>query len=247
VATVNNSVSLQNMLQSVLAPANMEQNQAYPPYIYQNQYRVLSSLLLSELSKRFPNASQEDIDCIMPFMEVEKIPVKDGYINLPDNYRNLLGNPSITLRPDNSDCSSPVVIDTANEFKAANLKGGCRTVPIEMLPQNEWDYRTTSTYAFPDYNNPIGCFFGKNRFKVCPYDISVVEVRYARIEKEYIYGYITQPDDTYIFNPLTSVETEWTSAAFKPFFNGLSSMYAAYTRDNTLSNWSQFLIQNGIL
>lgn len=235
------------MLQSVLSVANAEQNMAYSPVVYQNQYNVVSSLLLTELCRRFPNASQAEIDCILPFMETIKQPVKDGYVYLPDNYRDLLGNPSITIRPDNKDCSDPVVIDTAQEFKLANLKGGCRTVPIEMLPQNEWDSRTTSTYAFPDYDAPIGCFFGKNRFKVCPFDISVVEVRYARIEKTYVYGYITNPDDTYFFDAATSVETEWTSAAYKPFFNALSSMYAAYSRDPTLGNWSTFLIQQGIL
>lgn len=234
------------MLKSVLSFANSEQNQTYPPYIYTDQYNAVTSLLLSALAKKYSD-DKEVQDMIMPFMETKKIAVTEGFVELPDDYRNLLGNPSISIKPDGSDCADAPRMDTASEFKVANLKGGCKTRPVVIVPQTEWDYLTTSEYNYPTIENPIGCFFGAKKLKVCPYDIGKVEVRYARQEKVYRYGYIMQPDDTYILDVATSEESEWTSAAFEPIFKALSSLYAAYTRDTELRDWSLILTEKGIL
>ena len=243
----NDNVKLDLMLRSILSVANEDQNFFYSPKIYSDQYNAVTGLLLSELCKVFPSR-QDLFDMIFPFMETQVIMVKNGYIELPDNYRNLLGSPSISVRPDGSSlCDKPIIIDTESEFKVANLKGGCKSRPVKMVPISEWDYLTSSTYNFPTYNDPIGCFFSTKRFKVCPYDIGKVEVRYARQEKKVLYNYISQPDDTFLFNPIGSEESEWTNAAFTPLFNGLVTLYSAYAKDNELTNWAVILSQKGIL
>jgi hypothetical protein len=228
------------MLQSVLAVGNTDQNQTYPPFIYQTQYNIVAGLLLSKLAEQYPAS----LDMLLPFIEDKKIAVTNGYIELPDNYRNMLGNPSINIKPEGSDCDGIPI--TANAFKTANLKAACQSRPIDILDQTEWDYRTTSTYAYPTYFNPIGCFFGK-KLKVCPYDIAKVDVRYVRQEKEYVFGYLEQPDGTYIYDKNTSIESEFESAAFEPMFKAISSLYAAYTRDQLISNWAVILHEKGIL
>lgn len=242
----NQKVMLDPMLKSILSVASEDQNFFYSPKIYTDQYNAVTSLLLSELCKYYP--SREDIqEMIEPFMRFVKIPVKDGMIKLPDDFRNILGNPYISLRPDGSECGSTIVIDTESEFKTQNLKRGCQTRPVIITPQSEFDYKTTSTYNYPTLLNPICRFMGEKKLQVCPYDISTVYVLYCKQETPVLYNYYTQPDDTFLFNPNGSIESEWTNASFTPLFNGLMSLYSAYAKDRELQEWSMILSQKSIL
>lgn len=239
--------SLDNMLKSVLAVANEEQNFFYSPLIYQNQFNIVTSLLLSKLVKIYPS-EQWAVDAVDPFVEKIILTVTNGIIKLPDNYRDMLGSPQIGVKNDqSSECSDTLIIDTKREFELANLKGKCQKRPIVIVPQSEFAYQTTSTYNYPTYWNPIGYFSGKKEITVCPYDIGKAELVYARQEKTVVYGYITQPDDTFLFDPATSVESEWSNAAFEPLFKALVALYSAYAKDGELQNWSVLLTQQGIL
>jgi len=243
----NEKVQLDSMLRSVLSVANEEQSFFYSPKIYQDQYNVVTSLLLSKLSKLYPS-EQWVIDTIDPFVEKVLIPVTNGYIQLPDNYRDLLGSPQIAVKKDKSgECSEAIVIDTAREFQLSNLKGKCEKRPVIIVPEAEFALRTTSTYNYPTHWNPIGYFSGKKQITVCPFDIGKVEVLYARQEKQVVYGYITQPDDTFLFDLATSVLSEWSNAAFDPIFKALIHLYSAYAKDGELQNWAILLTQHGIL
>ena len=237
---ITNKSGLENVLNAVLSVGNAEQSSSYPPFIYDNHYNIVTSFLLDAAAQLYP----DKVDIFLNFLQYKKIPVTSGYVQLPPEYRNLVGAPSITVKPDGTDCGSDKpTIDTASEFKTANLKAGCKTRPIEIVSKEEWDYRTTSTYAFPTYENPIGLFIAERRIKVCPYDLTSVEVTYLKKEKLARYSYITQPDDTFIFDAANSIEVGWEEAAFKPLFKGCLSLYSAYSRDKTISDYSQILNQ----
>lgn len=232
------------MLKSVLSVGNQEQNFFYPPRIFSDQFNTVTSLLLSALVKTYPVG----IDMIRPFLIRKRAAVKNGYVELEDNYRNFLSAGINAKKDGTGECGEKeVVIDTEQEFKLSGLKSDCKSVAIEFVSNKEWDYRTSSTYKFPTYETPIGCFLDANKFKVCPYDLATVDVRYVRQENVYRYGYITQPDDTYIFDKSTTVESEWTSAAFDKIFPAMVSLYAAYSRDPSLTDWSRVLHNEGIL
>jgi hypothetical protein len=241
----DNKCSLDNMLQAVLSVANQEQSMFYSPRIYSDHFNVVTSLLLSELVKNYPKNPML-IDLIDPFVEVMQIPATNGYIQLPDNFRDILGSPVVFANPDNSgECGSTEPL-TAQNFKTGILKAGCKLNPIVITSQSEFAYLTRSTYNAPNYENPIGYFSGKRQIKVCPFDVTKAGVMFARNEKVVRYGYIQQPDDTFIFDLATSIESEWGSNAFEPIFKALCSLYSAYARDPDLSNWAQIL-KNGIL
>lgn len=231
------------MLQSVLATANSEANQTYPPGIFSDQYNVVTSLLISALVKTYPI----NLDMLKPFIETYKSAPQNGYFVLPKDYRNLLGAAINANKSGECKEDDPEVIDNEQEVKLATLKSGCKSRPIVFLSDKEWDYRTTSGYKKPTYENPIGCFFGSDKFKVCPYDVGAVELRYVKEEVIGRLGYIMQPDDTYIPDPATTIEVGWTSAAFAPMYNAMTALYAAYTRDPSLTNWAQILKSQGIL
>lgn len=238
-----NKSGLENVLKSILSVANAEQNFAYAPNVFETHYNIVTSFLLDNLAIVYP----QFVDAVLPFIKSQNIPVINGYVDLPADYRNLLGAPSITVRPDGGDCSSQaVIIDTDAEFKAAQLKSGCKTYSIEMVDKGQWDARTTSEYAFPTHKNPIGLWDGGRRFKVCPYDLAYVKVTYLKKEQIYRYGYITQPDDTFIFDPVTSIDGEWDEAAFELLFKGIFALYSTYSRDQTIMEYSQLLNKAGL-
>ena len=240
--------SLENLLKAVLGQANKEQNASYPPYIFDAHVNSVTSYLLSRIAELFPD-NQTLIDIAEPFLKTQNMPVINGHVAMPNDYRNyLIGNVSV-FEDYSGECGSdktptPVI---ENNFNQKTKKSACIQSPITLVDQSEWALRTRSLIIYPTYEEPIGCFFGSKKLRICPYDIKFVEISYLRQEKNYRYGYIEQPDDTYIFDPKTTEESEWTSAAFEPLFKGLNLLYATYTRDNELKDWNMILKQTGLI
>lgn len=242
-----NKSSLNNILQAVLSVANQSQNTFYSPYIYTQHRNVIESLLLSELVKSYP-ANNDVIAQISPFVKIEIIPITDGYIQLPEDYRNVLGTPMIFAKSDDSsECGAPIEPLTPQNFKIGILKSGCKLNSVNIVPQSEVSFRLRSTYDAPNYESPIGWYIDSNKIKLCPFDLSKIALMYAKKERLLNYGYITQPDDTFLYDPSLTIDTEFDSSAFVPIFNACVALYSAYVKNQDLQNWSQILQEKGIL
>lgn len=239
--------SLDNMLKSVLSVANEEQSMFYSPRVFSEQYNVVTSLLISALVKSYP-MNPMVIDQLEPFINIEIMPVKDGYVNLPEDYRNILGSPYVIANPKgNGECNAVIEEPlTAQTFKVQTLKGGCQLRPVIIYPESEFVMRTDSEYKQPTWEAPIGFFSGKRQIKICPYDATRIAIMFVRNEKKYNYGYIPQPDDTYLFDSSTTVESEWTSAAYEPIFKAMVSLYGIYSKDPDMTNWAAYLSKEGL-
>lgn len=241
-----NKCSVENMLKAIVATVNTEQNNSYPATIFTSQYNTVISLLLSKLSDIYPSDSSV-LDILDPYVERKVIMPKNGYIDLPDNFRNILGSPQISIANDGcKECQSDDDI-SLKEFNKLVMKSGCKKVPVLMIDQSEFAFRTSSTYKQPTYEKPIGYRSGKLQIKVCPYDLSAVEVMYVIKEPLVNYGYTMQPDDTFVYNAATSVDPLFTSAAFKPIYSALLSLYSAYTKDNNLKDWAVYINEKGLI
>ena len=239
--------SLQSLLNSLLGVALQEQNMQIPPFIFSQWINTITSLLISALVKAYPSNPQV-VDMLDPFILFEVLPCQNGFITLPAKYRNILGSPYIMINGNKEGDCAPS-IDNLAQFQAAIKKGSCDATPVEIVPQSEFANRTSSSYKFPDHEFPIGYFAGKRQIKICPYDLSRVFLLYTKEELLVNMTYISQPDDTYLIDPTNPdfQDSEWTSAAYEPIYKALVSLYSAYSRDPELSNWSAFLIQQGIL
>lgn len=248
IPTSPNKSSLDNVLKAVLAVSQEEQNFYYSPYIYTQHRNTVESLFLSELVKSFP-AAPTVIDQLAPFIVVATIAVTDGYVQLPPNYRNILGSPVIFANTDGTgECTAPTKEPlTPHNFKVGILKSGCRLNALTIVPQSEFADRTISTYDAPSYEKPIGYFMDSNKIKVCPFDLTKVGVMYAKNESILNYGYITQPDDTYLYDPTTTVDTGFLSNSFEPIFKASMALYSAYAKDKDLQDFSRILKAEGIL
>lgn len=243
-----NKSSLNNVLQAVLATVQQEQNFFYSPKVYTQHRNIIESLLLTELVKSYPE-NNEVLDQIAPFVTITIIPVTNGYIQLPTDYRNVLGAPMIFAKPDDSgECGSPLTEPlTPQSFQSGILKSGCKLNSINIVPQSEVSFRLKSTYDFPTHENPIGWRIDSNKIKVCPYDLTKVALMYAQNETVLNYGYITQPDDTYIYDPTKTIDTQFGSNAFTPIYNACLFLYSAYAKNPDLQNISMILKERGIL
>lgn len=244
-ATEPSKSSLDNVLQALLSTVNKEANNDVPPGQFSNWFNIVTGLLISGLAKQYPK-NQETVDILDPFICTKLIPASNGFIQLPEDYRNLLGGPMIFANPNAGECSDVEEL-TPENFVTGMLKGRCKLNPVVIKDQTEFAYLTRSTYNFPTYENPIGFHSGKKQIRVCPYDVSKVFVMYVRNEKTYRYGYISQPDDTYLFDKKTSVESEWGSNAFDYLYKGVLALYAAYASDPNLRDFSKILNEQGIL
>lgn len=245
---VNTSKSgLQNLLTALLAPANQDQNMFLPPYIVSSFVNTATSFLIDKCVELYPT-SPIVIDIIDPYVKIACIPMEGGMITLPPDYRNILGAPSIIAREDSKgECSQDIPITTPQQFLSATLKGGCSRRPITIVPQSEYDYLTTSKYKKPTFWNPIGFNAGAKKIMICPGSLSKVYVMYTIKEEIYNLGYIMQPDDTYIIDPKTTVDSLWTNAAFTPLFKALNHLYGIYSRDKQFSDWANALSQISIV
>lgn len=239
--------SLQSLLNALLGVALQEQNMQIPPFIFSQWINTITSLLIDGLVKAYPSNPQI-IDMLDPFVSFVPLKCVNGYITLPEDYRNVLGSPYILINGNQQgECGQ--VIETQAQFQQARNIGSCLATPIEIVPQAEFANRTSSSYKFPDHEFPIGYFSGKRQIKICPYDLSRVFLLYTRNELVVNMTYIPQPDDTYLVDPENPAfqDSEWTSAAFSPVYKALVALYSAYSRDPELTNWSVFLIEKGIL
>lgn len=234
------------MLPAILSVANEEQSMFYSPRVYTDQYNALSSFLISALVKAYP-LNPVVLDQLEPFVKIALLKIEDGYVNLPEDYRDILGSPYIFTNPDsNGECGDSSEPLTAGNFKKQTLKGGCNLKAVIIYPESEFTLRTASTYDYPTWDSPIGFFSGKRQIKICPYDATKVALMYVVNEEIYNYGYIVQPDDTFIFDETTTVESPWQSNAFEPMYKGLLAMYSAYAKDQELNNWATVLNSSGI-
>lgn len=246
---LNNSKSgLKNLLTAILSVANQDQNLVLTPAIFSSMINTITSFVIDQCVKLYPDNPML-LDIIDPFVKISCITPKGGLIELPEDYRNILGAPSIIVKDDKKgECGEvSVPITNAQQFLAANLKGGCTRRPIKIVAQSEFDYLTTSSYKKPTVWDSIGFNAGNKQIRICPTDLSKVYVMYAKKEMVYNFGYIMNPDDTYFIDETTTVDTEWSNSAFTLLFKGLTHLYAIYSRDKQFSDWAQALSQISIV
>lgn len=254
--TNTSTATLQNLLTALLAQGNQDQNFSLPPYVYTSMFNTATSFIINQCVALYTSNSQI-VDIINPFVKIAPCIPSGGLIPLPKDYRNILGAPSINVKGDlTGECAEPQPpILTPQQFQTANLKGGCLRRPITIVSQSEFDYRSTSRYKKPTYENPIAFFAGQQQttgrvvLKVCPYDVTMVQVMYVYQEPLFNFAYLSQPDDTYIQNPSdpSNVESIWSNAAFELLLKCLTHLYAAYSRDKTFTDFARLLTETNIL
>jgi hypothetical protein len=205
----------------VLAQANKEQNQHYPPGIFTVHYKLASDWLKDELVKLYPT-SKLIVDILKPYMKAEIKMFKNGRVSMPAMCRNLLGigfyvKDLKTCRPVDLPVSrfADPAKPTIDELETVTAEMHVESKGITMYTIGEWNYISAHPYKKPKtFDNASGCVFGTDDVRVLPLNIPYVEVRYVvKLDYEFSYGYIMLPDETYQFDPDTTKEELWSETA----------------------------------
>lgn len=237
---------------------NKEQNAHFPPFIASNAGRLATDFCLNEIARIYPN-NNRIVDEARPFLKRKLISVENGVATMPEDYRNILSVSIATNEKKTAPCDCPPEDcedcgdKETDETSSGLYENGKRTEPctyreVRILTSNEYDLASISKLRPPSYEKPIGMFVDRTTFKVCPRDVTFVEVRYLKHPLKSEIGYKLMPDDTWQIdvNSASHVELEWERNIFPKFFKAFTSLYAMHTRDGNLVNWNNQVKEIGI-
>ncbi len=244
-------LNFQRIIDNVLSVGNKEQNAHYPTYIAATHLNIATSFLLSEIARIYPN-DKNIIELAKPFYKTKVLDVKNGYVELPADYRHLISLSIATNQDASNSCdctdiesnNSDSVLYSPNKIAKSN----CKFIEVKMLEDDRFNQRTVDGFVLPSLSKPIGKFADGNTIKICPTDVTHVEVRYLKQPKQYAIGYKLMPDDTYqIDNTSTEhIESEWELTAENKIMLCMTSLYSIYVQDTELKNANNELKKIGI-
>jgi hypothetical protein len=237
-------------LRAVLSQANAEQNQFYPVNVFETHYNLVSSWLMDEAVKVYPE-NRSVVDLLRPFFAKKMVPVKFGKIELPEDYRHLTGggiyvnDKKVCLDQPKEEGWENFTPDQLKQYYADNQ---VICIDINVVDVDQYNDLTRHSYKQPTLDFPIAADFESDHIKITPPDVPYVELRYIRAPKKYKYGYVVNPDESYSYDPTMegAVESEWRSNAEAYIFKGLYTLYSIYARDGELRQGGQELKQLGL-
>lgn len=249
--TITNDQTLDRTYRQILSTGNSEQNQTYPPNVFDTDYNLVTSFILTEGVKLF-GENQYIKDLLRPYLKIMLIPVQFGKAKLPQDYRHYTGI-SIFGSQDKTKCMQiaglePGEAPTDAQLKDAQEEFKSISWDLDLVEEDEYNQLTSHSYKFPTLKKAIGCIFESDCIKVAPYDIPFIELHYIRQPKIYKYGYAPNPDDTFSYDPTMTgaVETEWRTNADDLLYKGVQTLYSMRQRDNELRDGMTLLKKEGL-
>lgn len=219
------------VLRMVLSQANKEQNQHYPPSVFEAHYSLVTHWLIDESAKLYPG-TQSIVDLIKPYFKTMLVRVVNGAILFPDTYRHLLGF-GIYVKDDKipKECEGLGEDVTEKQIKELIAKTQSTSFDATQVSIGRWNKLTKHRYKMPQLDDAIACIFNNEGIKICPYDVPFVEVRYIIKTTPFKFGYKMNDDDTYYFDATTTNEALWTENAISYLFKGVNLLYSNFVRD----------------
>lgn len=243
---MNGSIS-DTVLNMVLALANKEQNQHYPPSVYELHYQLATNYLINECVKRYPG-SNSIMDLIQPYTKSKLVVVTGGEIDFPLDYRNILGFGIYLTKDKQNICSSDDLSTSPTDAELAEIIAAKKNVSkdLELVSIGRWNDLTNSSYKQPELDDAIACIFGKRKFRICPYNVPMAEVRYVVKTPDFVYGYSMNPDDTYFFDATKTTEALWEENAIEYLVKACNLLFASYLRDPEGKSYANDLRDSGL-
>ena len=268
---MDNTLTWQDVVTSTVElGGNKEQNAHFPPYIITNAGNLLTDVILNELVRVYPHSNLV-MSKALPFLKRKIVSVDNSLINVPDDCRNILEVSVPVVGGECWECSKEFIesvnceekycggggamVDVCNPNSplydaelASKPKEYCEFKKVYEVNQDQWAERTRSGINRPSLDKPIFMYVSPNQIKICPANISYVEIRYIKQPKKYLMTYTEMPDDTWQIdkNDSAYVELEWDRNISPEFFKGMLSLYAVHTRDGNLVDWNNALKKEGI-
>lgn len=249
--------SLDSIYKKILSVGNQDANQMYPPWVFDEHFNIVSAFILDRCVELYPERQSVE-DIIRPFIKTDTLPVKNGEIKFPDNYRNYL-NMSAYVTPEfKGGCgceedTNEVTFEndplkpTKRSLEEIILKSNCRARDVAKKDLDEFNKLTVHPYKKPTYKLPICCVEESTAIRICPFDIVSVRLKYVIKPKQYRFGYVENADGTFTYNETASTESEWDDNGLQFLFKGIQSLFSVYTKDREMQDWVGALKQIGLI
>jgi hypothetical protein len=238
-----NILKHQRILNGVCSIINKEQNQHYPYHIYNEHINIASSYILNKVSEYY-GRNQSMIEIARPFFGREIIKVNGGIGNIKSDHRYMLslGIATNDSRSEKCNCTNDEIdelikhCDPDNPLYKPNAivnKENCNYKEVEILVADEFYNQSGASYNPPTYRNPIALLVEKNKIKVCPKEVTHIEMMYLKDPIQYCVGYKTMPDDTWQIDEASPLhkESEWEIVAEDKLVMLMVGLYSIYSQD----------------
>lgn len=119
---------------------------------------------------------------------------------------------------------------------------------LEVLDDNKWPSRASSTLKKPTLEDPIMRFLSENRCEVRPrgfFGVKRVNLSYVRYPVKPVYQYTLDDDDNEVYDAANSVELDWPEICHPDIINMIVSYRADNNRDMFIKQSAEARKQKG--
>lgn len=250
-------INTYEVYQALLSEVNIQQRgQVRPVADFQKWYNKINDELFRERVAAAELSQQLDDD-LSPFKKVINIIVTPlpgqpySLVRYPSDYEGF-ANASILRQRDTNetacDCELPIYEDDGQclkivdpDYAAMQMRyAGEQLIEsvVTKIDTQRWNSCLQHSYKQPTLQSPK-IVQDSSGFKIAPKAITSMVLTYYRTPRKAVFGYTLSPDDIVIYNPLTSVDLEWSSTLTGEFIARLKKIYAGHVGDGEIYQMAQ--------
>jgi len=246
-----------DVYQSLLSEVNIQQRgQVRPVADFEKWYNKISMELFRERVAAAELSQQLDDD-LAPFKKVLNIIItpQPGYPNdlvrYPSDYEGFAGA-SILRQRDGGEtrcnCEYPIYKDDGEclkivdpDYAAMQARYAGESLieaVVTKIDTQRWNSCLNHANKQPTLKNPKIVQDGTG-FRIAPKGITSMVLTYYRTPRNAVFGYTLSPEDIVIYDPLTSVDLEWSSTLKGEIMARLKKIYAGHVGDGEIYQQAQ--------
>lgn len=230
---------------------NVQQNGQIPPSVFNGWYNDASLTLFKNFVEEF-QLNQVMNDLLAPFQVFVNQLIASvtgqnwGLAKFPSDYE-YFANASLLRQKEEDTCfcnSAFPFIDgdgksqkyTDPDYAQMKINFAGNNVEekqINLIDVSRWPSCLNHHTKGPTWNDPKMTQYAGG-FRVAPKGITAIVLSYFKTPRESVFNYTISADDIAIYDPLTSVELEWSEQAQPYFLVELEKRYAAYVGETKI-------------
>lgn len=250
------NINTYEVYQALLSEVNIQQRgQVRPVSDFEKWYNKINMELFRERVAAAELSQQLDDD-LSPFKKVINIIVTpqpgqpSDLVRYPSDYEGFASasilrqrdggetrcNCEFPIYEDNGECLKIVDADYA-EMQARYAGENLIEAVVTKIDTQRWSSCLNHPNKQPTLKNPKIVQDGTG-FRIAPKGITSMVLTYYRTPRKAVFGY-TLSDDIVIYDPLTSVNLEWSNTLMGEFMARLKKIYAGHVGDGEIYQMAQ--------
>lgn len=180
--------------------------------------------------RKFQN-TQKVSDDLMPFFVFARLPLEDGFLTLPIDFRYFASLRGL----DTTDVTPSCDIDYANLPQKR----------IKVLDSDKVADRLSSVNFKPTFARPLA-EYRDGGIQVYPTTINSVILVYLRVPADYVWGFTVGANGLPVYEPSTSTDFEWGTQCMNELLVKTAKYFGVFVREEELYNAATQLDAQGV-